>query len=438
MKKLEKTKSAIAAFCVSAILVAPTAAYASKAETRDAEYQAFYDESNKQLKPVEYLEPNQKNVDFSDELNAQAITKVANQVANWQLNQFDIRSNMMRPERRSSGLPEGWIYGALHVGLMAWAEASEQASMEKAMYNLALLNEWRMGPRPYNADDHVVGDVYLDLYQRHGGEEKIYHVKKVFDWIVDNPSEQPLKFDKSDEEVVVGAHRKFRDPWCKQRWCWADAIFMAPPVWAHLSKITGDQRYLDFMNDEFWETTDYLYNKDEKLYLRDSRYFDRKDDQGRLIYWGRGNGWVYAGLARTLEHIPQDYKDRPRYEKIFKDMGARLIDLQLENGSWPSSLLDQSAAVTPESSGTGLLIFGLAWGVNNGLLDAETYTPVVLKGWQSLVDSVAPSGRIGWVQQVAFAPGSATSEDTQLYGTGALLLAASEVLKIAKTQQSKK
>jgi rhamnogalacturonyl hydrolase YesR len=436
MFRLNQKTHTFALISAIALVTIPFAAPVSATTTEEsmaAEYEAFYEASHQQPKVVPYQRPMLKDAKLSGALRPEEIIKVANQVANWQLNQFDIRSNMLQPERRSSGLPEGWIYGAHHVGLMAWAEASEQSNMLRAIYNLALLNEWRLGPRAYNADDHVIGDVYLDLYEIFGGEEKFEEVQKVFDFILKHPSPVSLKFDKSEVEEVVGAHRNFRDPIAKQRWCWADAIFMAPPVWVHLAQITDDQRYLEFMNNEFWETTDYLYDKEQKLYLRDSRYFVEKDKQGRPIFWGRGNGWVYAGLARILEYLPDNYKDRPRYEAIFKDMGKRLEELQLPDGSWPSSLLEREEYSTPESSGTGLLTFAFAWGINNGLLEEDMYRPVVEQAWQSLVECVSPSGRVGWVQQVSFAPGSATDKDTELYGTGALLLAASEVLKLAQT-----
>ena len=32
-----------------------------------------------------------------------------------------------------------------------------------------------------------------------------------------------------------------------ERWSWADALFMAPPVYAALSKMTKDPKYVTFM-----------------------------------------------------------------------------------------------------------------------------------------------------------------------------------------------
>jgi rhamnogalacturonyl hydrolase YesR len=381
--------------------------------------------------PVSWQTPGTQAKNLSAELNRSAITTAANQVADWQLSQYDLRSNMMRSEGRASGIPQGWMYATWQIGLLAWARASGQADYEQAVLNASAVNQWQLGPRVYHADDHAMGAVYLDLYEQLGGEEKIAHLKQTFDRVLAAPAGNSLHFDDDHKLVQQLAHRTFADPACTRRWCWADAIFMAPPVWARLAQVTGSEKYLDFMDREFRATTDYLYRKDEQLYLRDSRYFARKDSEGRLIYWGRGNGWVLAGIARTLQALPDHFAAKERYRALFQDMGARLVDLQQKDGSWPSSLLETERQSPPESSGTGLLVYALAWGVNNGLLPEDKFRKAAEKGWASLVGSVRPNGKLGWVQQVAFAPGSATFEDTQLYGTGALLLAASEVIKLS-------
>ncbi|AFU98805.1 glycoside hydrolase family 88/105 protein [Simiduia agarivorans] len=381
--------------------------------------------------PVSYQLPGTSPAELSPALTPAAIRQVANQVADWQLSQYDLRSNMMRAEGRPSGIPQGWMYATWQIGLLAWADASAQPAYESAAYHASAANGWLLGPRVYHADDHAMGAVYMSLYERAPVEHKIAHTRQMLDAVLAAPSDIDLLFDDDNKTTELLAHRDFIDPACTVRWCWADAIFMAPPVWAQMAKITGNAAYLDFMDREFWATTEYLYKPEEKLYLRDSRYFDRLDDQGRLIYWGRGNGWVLAGIARTLQQLPQDYAGRARYEQLFKDMSERLVALQQQDGSWPSSLLVTETVSPPESSGTGLLVYALAWGVNTGLLEGDVYRASVEQGWRSLVASTHPNGKLGWVQQVAFAPGSAGADDTQLYGTGALLLAASEVTRLA-------
>jgi unsaturated rhamnogalacturonyl hydrolase len=383
--------------------------------------------------PVTYAAPATQAQRFSAQLQQDKIAAIANQVADWQLSRYDIRSNQMRPEERASALPQGWIYATFNIGLLTWGETRNDQAYIQAIRNISAVNEWKLGPRFYHADDHAMGQVYLDLYHRYGDKHMLENLQQTFDWVLAHPSDRNLEFDVPEMEVMNTVGREFKDPWCTQRWCWADALFMSPPVWAQLASMTGDKRYLEFMDKEFWITTHYLYNKDDHLFLRDSRFFTQRDENGKPIYWGRGNGWVLAGIARIIPHLPEDFAKRADYIKLFTDMSEHIRAAQNTDGSWPSSLLDTSAKPTPESSGTGLLVFGLAWGVNNGYLDRATYLPVIEKGWQSLVRSIDKNGRMGWVQQVGFAPGSATKKDSELYGTGAFLLAAAEVYKLADT-----
>ncbi|MCP8899883.1 glycoside hydrolase family 88/105 protein [Gilvimarinus xylanilyticus] len=379
---------------------------------------------------VKYEKPGTAETSLSADFTRDSVSQVANQVADWQLDQYDIRSNKMRLEGRASGLPQGWMYAPLHSGLLDWGRVSDQPAYEQAVRNIAAVNLWRLGPRRYHADDHAIGQVYLDLYETYQEPVMKENVEAVFDWVLENQSDRSLEFEHPEKEIIYGANRKYVDPWCTVRWCWADAIFMAPPVWAQLAEITGNNDYLEFMNREFWVTTDYLYSDEDHLFLRDSRYFTRKAENGKPIYWGRGNGWVLAGIARTLPHIPQDFEDREEYVELFKDVSAALLRAQKADGSWPASLLEESEAQNAESSATGLIVFSLAWGINSGVLPADEYLPAVEKGWKSLVSTVQPNGKLGFVQQVGYAPESATAEDTQLYGTGALLLAAAEVYQL--------
>ena len=177
-----------------------------------------------------------------------------------------------------------------------------------------------------------------------------------------------------------------------------------------------------------WATTDFLYDKQNQLYFRDSRFITRRDAGGRKIFWGRGNGWVFAGLARILSELPEDSPGRRRYEALFKQMAAKLVTLQGDQGYWPVSLLEPQK--TPETSGTGFFVYGLAWGVNHGVLPAPKYRPSVERGWSALTAAVGSDGKLGWVQRVAAAPDQVGPDDTQLYGVGAFLLAASEVSKL--------
>ncbi len=109
-------------------------------------------------------------------------------------------------------------------------------------------------------------------------------------------------------------------------------------------------------------------------------------------------------------------------------MTRAVIASQGPDGFWPVSLLEPGGP--PETSGTGFFVYGLAWGVNAGLISAADARPVIDRGWKALSNAVGPDGRLGWVQQVGYAPDQVSADDTQLYGVGAFLLAASEVSRL--------
>jgi unsaturated rhamnogalacturonyl hydrolase len=221
------------------------------------------------------------------------------------------------------------------------------------------------------------------------------------------------------------------DPACTTRWCWCDALFMAPPTLLKLAKATGDQRYARFAHDEFAATKALLFDPSEHLFFRDSRFFGRRDDAGRKLFWSRGNGWVMAGLIRIIETLDPKDPARASYVALFREMATRLLSLQRSNGYWAPSLLADGADVPPETSGTGFFVYAFARGISLGVLDRQTYEPAVLKGWAALGRAIQPDGMIGWVQQVSDRPDMVARADTQFYGAGAFVLAGTAVYDLS-------
>ena len=277
---------------------------------------------------------------FSPAVDTQAIPKVMQAVADWQL------------ANPSKDRTTEWTYGALFAGLVAWAEMAETDHYFDACMGFGLKNDWQLGRRTYHADDHAVAQMYLSLYEKYRDPAMIAPLVERFNLILANQPDTPLTF---------GGRRNQR------RYNWCDALFMAPPVWARLASLTDNRAYLDYMNKEWWATTDYLYDPEEHLYFRDDRYFEQREANGQKIFWSRGNGWVLGGLVRVIANLPENYPDRPKYLKLYREMAARLVTLQGADGLWRSSLLDPAAYPSSEASGSGFFCYGLAWGVNRGL-----------------------------------------------------------------------
>ncbi|MBP1620817.1 MAG: glycoside hydrolase family 88 protein [Acidobacteria bacterium] len=347
------------------------------------------------------------------------IVNVTARVADWQLAHVLYEAPL--PDGGTQPVTDTeWVRGAFFAGVMAAHRATGDAAYHDAAVALAEKNGWQPGPRPRHADDLCIAQTYAELYFLKRDPQRLAPTIARLDAIVAEPRPGP----------VVGWNED-------DNWSWCDALFMAPPTMAMVAEATGDRRYLDAMSAMWWQTSDYLYDPVERLYYRDGRYVVQPDGtqprtpNGRKIFWSRGNGWVFAGLARVLEHMPADYPERGRFVTQFREMAARLVEIQGDDGFWRSSLLDPDEYPAPESSGTGFFAYGLAWGINRGLLDAATYRPAVERAWKGLNWAVKPSGQLGWVQQIGYDPRSVGPDDTVEYGSGAFLLAASEVLTMA-------
>jgi unsaturated rhamnogalacturonyl hydrolase len=351
-----------------------------------------------------------------------SVLAAGSKVADWQLSHLGTFDYIPAgPHRLDTEGSRDWIQAAFYIGLTQFADVTGNARYAEAVLNHGTAEGWDFDTRPRHADSDATGAVWIWAAGHTHDPAKLIPVKSRFDTVLANPSTVSLDFGL----VPPQGGR----PYCQDRWCWCDALFMAPPAWIALTKATGDDRYLAHADAEFWAATDYLYDPDEHLYYRDSRFFSQRDAQGRKIFWGRGNGWVFAGLARILTDLPAGHPSRPRYEALFKQMAARLVSLQGSRGYWPVSLLEPQES--PETSGTGFFVYGLAWGVNHGLLPEPRYRQSVNSGWRALLAAVQPDGKLGWVQRIGAQPDQVSADDTQLYGVGAFLLAASEVSRIS-------
>jgi len=350
----------------------------------------------------------------SNDSKAREILAQAERVADWQFAYLEDPSPAATA-LRATAPPLGWVQGAMYVGVTSLADHSGNPKYAEAVYAHGMRNHWGLAERTFHADDHVIGQTWIWAYEHQHDPQMIASLRERFDSIIAAAPGNSLDFSPPVEGMESG---------CQLRWCWCDALFMAPPAWIALSRVTGDPKYLAYADREYWATVEKLFDKNAGLFYRDTRFFDRRGEHGEKLFWSRGNGWVYAGLARVLAMLPADHVSRPRYEALFKQMSVALVALQKPDGYWPPSLLQPAKGTPPETSGTGFFTYGLAAGVKSGLLPQRKYRKAAQKGWSALNRAVQPDGKLGWVQPIGAAPGKVNADDTQLFGVGAYLLAA--------------
>jgi len=341
----------------------------------------------------------------------------------WQLARMDNFEDYIVKMGRTPNQKE-WVQAAFYIGLTQWVEATNDPAGLAALKEYAAGNEYQLAERPFHADDQAVGQVYLWLVEQ-GGDKSMYApTQKVLDIVLEESPTTSLSHADKGTPDYVGS--------CKKRWCWSDALFMAPRTWLMLANATGDTNYMDYANKEFWATTDYLFSDEDNLYYRDSRYFKEKGSNGAPVFWSRGNGWVFAGLAMFIDDLPKDHPLLPRYIELYKKLAKGLVEVQKPDGYWATSLMDPNSLKTPEISGTGFMTYGLIWGINKGLITDQASINAAKKGWAAVEASVDDEGMVHWVQQIGKSPDPAGVEHTQLFGVGAVLLAASEMLRWEK------
>jgi len=350
---------------------------------------------------------------FNDRLTPTNIKTVLKAVADWQIN-----TPLMHP-------PADWTNAALYAGMSEWASIAGEDTYYEWLKKMGDKINWTYyiheNPlRRYHADDYCVGQMYVELYRKYRDKKMIGPLRGYLDSILKDPAKGDLEFINTDKY------------WSTQRWSWCDALFMGPTVWAKMANVTGKKKYLGFMYAEYKATTDYLFDSEENLYFRDSNYFTRKEANGQKDFWGRGNGWVFAGLPIIIRELPSDYKNREYFISIFRKMAGKLLKLQQPDGSWHASLLDPDSYPNPEMSATALLVFGMSWGIDNGYLDKATFLPAVEKGWKSMVRSVWPDGKVGYIQPIGADPKAVTRDMTEVYGVGGFLLAGTQLYKMAE------
>ena len=225
----------------------------------------------------------------------------------------------------------------------------------------------------------------------------------------------------------------------KDFWWWSDALYMGLPIFTKLYTVTHDQKLLDKQYESFKWTDDLLFDKEAQLYYRDGKYVHPKVKtacNGGKSFWARGDGWVLAGLAKVLQDLPKDSKYRAFYVQRFQQLAEGVARCQQAEGYWSRSMLCEDDAPGYETSGTAFFIYGMLWGVNNGLLPASKYKPVIEKGWKYLSTIALQSdGSIGFVQPIGEKPDPTKTVDAHSqapFGTGAWLLAACEYAKYCK------
>lgn len=357
------------------------------------------------------------------QLQAQSLPNKKNILSSMQLaNQYfmdkwpDAGKTIITNKERQSTI---WTRAVYYEGLMSLYSIDPN----KIYYDYAVQwgekHNWQLvgGEKTRHADNHCAGQTYIDLYLIDKKEERINNIKSSIDAMVHS--------DKKDD------------------WSWVDALQMAMPVFTKLGVLYQDTAYFNKMYDLYSFSKrqhggNGLYNNVEHLWWRDKDFVPPyQEPNGKNCYWSRGNGWVFAALARTLHLLPKSDPHYNEYLQDFKDMAEAILPLQRVDGFWNVSLMDPNHFEGKETSGTALFTYGFAWGVNHGILSKKKYLPAITIAWNGMTtQALHKDGKLGYVQSTGKEPKDGqpvtfeSVPDFEDYGLGSLLLAGSEIYKM--------
>ena len=320
-----------------------------------------------------------------------------------------------------------WTRAVYYEGLMALQRIDPQQRYVDYAVKWADFHQWtpRNGVNTCDADDQCCGQTYVELlpYTDRPATELLKNVRENLDhqMVTPNPKNGSLY------------------GW----WTWIDAIQMAMPLYMQVAQLTGEKKYCDHAMKMYrWSRNELaggLFNVKEGLWWRDADYVPPyKEADGQNCYWSRGNGWVYAALVRCMDLLPQKSKEYKELKKDFLLMSAALLKCQREDGFWNPSLTSTNYAMK-ETSGTALFLYGMAWGIQKGYLKAEVYRPACDRAWAAMEkDAIHTDGFLGWMQGTGKDPSAGQPlsytriPDFEDYGTGCVLLGATEYYKLLK------
>lgn len=309
-----------------------------------------------------------------------------------------------------------WTRAVYYEGLMALQSIDPQARYIDYAERWANAHQWtpRNGVKTTDADDQCCEQTYIELHLLTG--------KGSLD-----PTRENL------ERQMASARCDY--------WTWIDAIQMALPVYIKMYAVTHDQRYLDYGMQSYTWSRDTcgggLFNLAEGLWWRDKDYVPPyKEKDGKNCYWSRGNGWVYAALVRSMQLLSEGEQAYAQLKADFLLMSEALLKCQHADGFWRASLVSDVDYPDPEMTGTALFLYGMSWGIRQGLLPADAYRPACDKAWQALQSCLHPDGFLGWNQGTGKDPSAGqpvtftSVPDFEDYGTGCYLLGLTEYYRL--------
>jgi unsaturated rhamnogalacturonyl hydrolase len=302
--------------------------------------------------------------------------------------------------------PFNWGEGVQMIGLMKIYERTGQARYADYAEKWAALYTRRdpaellngLPQRPGYCGHWSPGTALYLLHQSRKKPEHLRLARDVVNYIREKAERSP--------DGALGH-------WQGSHQLWVDTLYMACPLLVAFGyHDDAANQIVQFARRLQEEKTGLFYH------MRDWQTGERTPD-----LWGRGNGWVLMSLADTLEG-----RDSKPLRDIAVRMARGLEATQDRDGLWHTVLDDPESY--PESSATMMICYGLLKLVRLGVLPRRYRAPAH-KAWQVVSERYVKDGVVVGVS-AGTGPGNrgyykSLPRGSQTWGTGAYLMAASEV-----------
>ena len=245
-------------------------------------------------------------------------------------------------------------------------------ALEERLYPL-FGDEMRLLPVPNHVDHNVFGSVPLQLYMHTGNKA----FRSLGMWYADTQWQKPASKKENPEHT-----RLLNEGLSWQTRYWIDDMFMVTTIQSQAYLATKDPKYID-------RTARQMVSYLGKI-QRPNGLFHHSPTAP--FFWGRGNGWMAAGMTELLSVLPKDNEHYGIIMESYRKMMDTLAEYQKEDGLWAQLVDDPS--VWSETSGSAMFTYAMIKGVRRGWLPKEKFEPIVNKAWKALVDRIDDRGDI--------------------------------------------
>jgi rhamnogalacturonyl hydrolase YesR len=277
-------------------------------------------------------------------------------------------------------------------GALTFAKETRNNSLFEKLeqrYNKLATQETQLFPEPNHVDFNVFGAMVLEFYLQTFSREYLN---------VGLPYADKQWNLPTDSVLTESGNKFYQDGYSWQTRLWIDDMYMITMVQSQAYQSTGDKKYVERAAKEM------VFYLDE-LQQSNGLFFHAPDVP---FFWGRGNGWMAAGMTELLRVLPVDNPHYARIMEGYKKMMATLLNYQTENGAWRQLIDDPQA--WKESSCTGMFTFAMITGIKNGWLEKNQYENAARKGWLAVVSFINENGDITEVCE-----GTGKKNDHQYY-----------------------